>query len=252
MKRAFFLLSLAFIVLGTALPTATSVALTDQEIMQRTRIVNLEAKPKRFAPNQPIDFVVTVQYDGGTQDGFDVAVYHENRLVGLVRNQRFNRGRNTFKVRDNQFKGDPGAYIVKLRFNGKVFARKKFSTMRECRYTLNPAPAPASTTRLRAPAQVSPANGKTFSHFPRKTTLDWKGVPGAKTYTVQLDCYGCCQGGKWCTAVGKEWKVERNLTQTRYTFNFVGAQPGRWRVWAVDSRGKAGPKSGWWKFTYTR
>jgi len=250
MTRASFLLNLSVILVATALPTAKSVALTDQEIMQRTRIVNLEAQPQRFVPNQPIDFVVTVQYDGGTQDGFDVAVYHENRLAGSVRNQRFNRGRNTFKVRDNQFKGDPGHYVVKLRFNRKVFTQKKFSTTRECRYTLNPAAA--STTRLNAPRQVSPANGKTFSHFPRKTTLSWKGVPKAKSYAVELDCYGCCQGGKWCTDIGKEWKVEHNLTQTQYTFNFVGAQPGRWRVWAVDNRGKAGRKSGWWKFNYTR
>lgn len=38
MKRASFPLTLSFILLATALPIATSVALTDQEVMQRTRI----------------------------------------------------------------------------------------------------------------------------------------------------------------------------------------------------------------------
>jgi hypothetical protein len=113
-------------------------ALTTEEIMQRTRIVNLEASPRWFVPGQPIDFVVTVNYKGGTQDGFDVAVYHEHRLVGLVRDQRFNRGSNTFKVRDRHFKGDPGDYIVQLRFKGKVFTRKSFATSRKCEFTINP------------------------------------------------------------------------------------------------------------------
>jgi hypothetical protein len=37
-----------------------------------------------------------------------------------------------------------------------------------------------------------------------------------------------------------------------YTFDFVGAQPGRWRVWALDKNGKPGQKSPWWTFHYTR
>lgn len=37
-----------------------------------------------------------------------------------------------------------------------------------------------------------------------------------------------------------------------YKFDFVGAQPGRWRVWAVDNEGREGEKSPWRTFTYTK
>ena len=43
-----------------------------------------------------------------------------------------------------------------------------------------------------------------------------------------------------------------NLSEATYTFNFVGAQPGCWRVWAVDEQGHEGPKSPWWEFVYTK
>ena len=81
-----------------------------------------------FRVGQPIDFVVTVRYDGGTQDGFDVGVFHEGRLVGWEMNKRFNSGMNTLKLRDANFRGDPGDFIVKIRFKGNVFTEKKFAT----------------------------------------------------------------------------------------------------------------------------
>jgi hypothetical protein len=106
--------------------------------------------------------------------------------------------------------------------------------------------------RLPAPSLVSPDNGTAFNHFPRRTTLAWRLVPGAKSYTVEVDCYQCCQTNKWCTDVGRKWKEAPGLTTTSYSFDFVGAQPGRWRVWAVDAQGRPGPKSAWWEFRYTR
>lgn len=105
---------------------------------------------------------------------------------------------------------------------------------------------------LAAPKQLSPPNGSTFNIFPRTTRLDWSAVSGAKTYTVEIDCFQCCTANKWCTDVGKEYKLVPNLTNHEYTFDFVGAQPGRWRVWAVDANGKPGTKTGWWTFKYTR
>jgi len=105
---------------------------------------------------------------------------------------------------------------------------------------------------LPAPVQVSPPNGSVFNHFPRTTRLVWRPVAGASSYTVEIDCYHCCQRDKWCTEVGRTWKIERNLTTTSYTFDFVGAQPGRWRVWAVGANGQSGAQSGWWEFRYTR
>jgi len=105
---------------------------------------------------------------------------------------------------------------------------------------------------LPAPMQISPTNGSVFSNFPRRTTLRWRPVRGAASYTVEIDCRDCCQAGKWCTEVGREWKVVPGLRTPIYTFDFVGAQSGRWRVWAVDEDGRPGVKSDWWEFRYTR
>ena len=103
-----------------------------------------------------------------------------------------------------------------------------------------------------APTQLSPADGSVFDHYPRTTTLKWTAVPGATSYTVEIDCYHCCQSGKWCTDVGKTYNLVPDIKATSYTFDFVGAQPGRWRVWAVDAIGQESPKTGWWEFRYTR
>jgi hypothetical protein len=105
---------------------------------------------------------------------------------------------------------------------------------------------------LAIPQQISPANNITFYHYPRTTTLAWTPVDGAASYTVEIDCYSCCQSGKWCSDIGQQWKVVTGLTTTSYTFDFVGAQPGRWRVWAVKSGGQQSAKSGWWDFTYKK
>ena len=120
-----FLITISVVVMLFPTP---SQALTDAEIKAATHIVNLEATPLWFRAGQPIDFVVTIKYDGGTQSGFDVGVFHEGRLVGWQMNKRLNRGMNTFKLRDPNFKGDPGDYIVKVKFKGSVFTEKKFAT----------------------------------------------------------------------------------------------------------------------------
>jgi hypothetical protein len=101
------------------------------------------------------------------------------------------------------------------------------------------------------PVQVSPPNGSVFSNYPRTTTLKWQSVPGAATYTVEVDCFQCCQANAWCTDVGRTYQITPRITGQSFTFDFVGAQPGRWRVWAVSSNGTQGPKSGWWGFRYT-
>ncbi len=95
---------------------------------------------------------------------------------------------------------------------------------------------------LTAPVQVSPLDGTVFSHYPRETTLVWEPVTGADSYTVEVEFQS---GTTWHT-----WRLTSDITATTYMFNFVGAQPGRWRVWAVAD-GEEGPKSGWWEFRYT-
>jgi len=114
---------------------------------------------------------------------------------------------------------------------------------------LPPNNPPGST--LEVPQQVSPADGSVFNNYPRTTTLEWTSVSNAASYTVELDCYHCCEANKWCSDVGKTWIIVPNLQTTSYTFQFVGAQPGRWRVWAVDASGREGAKSPWREFRYT-
>ncbi len=104
-----------------------------------------------------------------------------------------------------------------------------------------------------APEPIFPPNGKVFTHFPRTTTLRWRPVPGAASYTVEIyyiEPCGPMRRIETCRAV--LWKRVEGIRNTTYTFNFVGAQPGKWRVWAVDAQGRPGPKSPWMFFRYVR
>jgi hypothetical protein len=101
---------------------------------------------------------------------------------------------------------------------------------------------------LPAPTQLSPASGTVFNNYPRTTTLQWSAVPGAASYTVQIYYY---QPGDTICSGGAQDYLTPNITNTSYTFEFVGAQPGCWRVWAVDAAGRQSSISGWWEFSYT-
>lgn len=111
---------------------------------------------------------------------------------------------------------------------------------------------------LPAPVQVSPQADAVFDHYPRKTKLEWEPVEGAISYSVEVDF---CRGQKLkgdLTCVEPQPHVLKNnpptkgLTVTTHEFDFVGAQPGRWRVWAVDKEGREGFKSPWRRFVYTK
>ncbi|OKH31534.1 hypothetical protein NIES2119_28415 [[Phormidium ambiguum] IAM M-71] len=119
-----------------------------------------------------------------------------------------------------------------------------------------PPPLPANSnknyTRIpNTPRLLCPLNNTVFHHYPRETTLAWEDVLGAKSYTVEIDFYMPDLG--WCSEQDKcKYAIVRNITTNRYTFNFVGGQPGRWRVWAVNSEGKESLKTNWWEFRYTK
>lgn len=101
---------------------------------------------------------------------------------------------------------------------------------------------------LQAPRQISPQHGSIFNFYPRTTTLRWMPVNGAASYTVEVDYFDT----SWITERGQTYIIAPNLTTTSFTFSFVGAQPGRWRVWAVGATGQVGPKSSWWEFKYLK
>jgi len=74
----------------------------------------------------------------------------------------------------------------------------------------------------------------------------WLPVLGASSYSAQID-YWDPSNSKW-----HEYQTISNIQGTTYTFNFAGAQPGTWRVWAVNNLGQSGYASSWWQFSYTR
>jgi hypothetical protein len=110
---------------------------------------------------------------------------------------------------------------------------------------------------LPAPKQISPANGSVFSLYPRVTELHWSSVTGAAQYVVEVDV---CQPAKSrrepCPSPSSLFQRTFPSTKTEssiaYRFDFTGAQPGRWRVWAVDKNGNEGARSEWWVFSYTQ
>jgi hypothetical protein len=124
---AVFLLALGFFLV--CCPPAGARSFDD--VVRATQLVNLEANPKWFQPGQPIDFLVTLKFEDSRQDGFDIGVFHEGRLVGWEMNRRLNEGMNTFRIRDRHFRGDPGAYIVQVRFRGRIIKEKRFFTRSE-------------------------------------------------------------------------------------------------------------------------
>jgi hypothetical protein len=108
---------------------------------------------------------------------------------------------------------------------------------------------------LSAPVQLSPANNVVFDRYPRTTKIEWSPVEGAVSYSVEVDyCDGAYINRSKC--VNPQPNVittnppTSGIVTTTYEFDFVGAQPGRWRVWAVDKYGREGFKSPWRRFIY--
>jgi len=113
-------------------------------------------------------------------------------------------------------------------------------------------PAPIETTQPPTPSQLSPLSGSVFDFYPRDLELRWGAVSWTRpvTYVVEIDCFHCCGYGEWCTDLGETWQLEET-TATSLWLSWVGAQPGRWRVWCKDDQGKESLKSGWWDFEFT-
>ena len=110
---------------------------------------------------------------------------------------------------------------------------------------------------LPAPHQLSPKDGAEFNIYPRNTRLEWEPVDGAVSYSVEIDF---CRGGQPRDAgclnpqplMLKGNAPMTGITSAGYDFYFIGASPGRWRVWAVDKEGREGFKSPWREFIYFR
>src|SRR5579883_586856 len=102
---------------------------------------------------------------------------------------------------------------------------------------------------LPTPVLTAPADGAKFSNYPRTMTLAWQSVPGANQYLVEVEY-------AWKDASGTvTWgsDLKKVVSDTQMTFDFVGSQPGRWRITAMDQSGahKSSVPSNWRGFDYT-
>jgi hypothetical protein len=113
---------------------------------------------------------------------------------------------------------------------------------------------------LPAPKLLTPDEGAVMSHYPRKTTLNWEPVIGAVAYTVEIQYPGPIDSGvaEWNDLTeffshfpGANYVPPVRISTTSFSFNWIGANLGRWRVWAIDSSGKEGIKSQWRRFRFS-
>jgi len=98
---------------------------------------------------------------------------------------------------------------------------------------------------LPSPVLISPATGETFDIYPRTTPLRWQPVSNAAAYVLEWSFFDK-SGDTWSDAT-----VVR-IFNTAFTVDFVGAQPGRWRVAAQNRNGREGQWSEWRDFKYLR
>src|SRR5262249_10335516 len=120
-------------------------------------------------------------------------------------------------------------------------------------------PAPEPTSRRPTPVTLKPRHrpnwslrnclprrtGGVLNEFLRKTKATWAPVPDAATYKVEVEYQDA----------DSQWHPNSLAAESKSTereFEFVGAQPGRWRVCAVDASGQEGPKSEWRTFRYSQ
>jgi hypothetical protein len=109
--------------------------------------------------------------------------------------------------------------------------------------------AEAQTHRVSKPDQIAPPElvapiaGAKINMFPRKTVFEWRHVEGANKYEIVVEY----NDGKW--------KLQKSATTNvpSYTLDFIGKQPGRWRVRSFSkATGKPGVYSEWREFTYLK
>jgi hypothetical protein len=102
---------------------------------------------------------------------------------------------------------------------------------------------------LAAPELLLPADQAVFDSYPRKIICEWRASPAAVSYILQWDFQS---NGVWHMDQQDGEGVGYAVQGTRYTFAFVRAQQGRWRVWPVGASGTRGKPSEWRTFRYTR
>ena len=138
-------------------------------------------------------------------------------------------------------KGDLPPGVVGDEVKKKV-APDKLAVERDVR-RLDPADPAIKTITKKEQADILVKKDRTSTE-----TLRWRAMPAAASYTVEIDCFNCCQVNRWCADVGREYKVIKSIKTTEYKVEFDKSQRLRWRVWSVDKNGVQGKKSDWQNF----
>ena len=98
------------------------------------------------------------------------------------------------------------------------------------------------TIQLIAPQLLAPIANAKLNMYPRKTIFEWRHVSGATSYAIEVEY----NDGQWKSFQKATVKV------VSYTCEFVGANPGRWRVRAIGKDGQEGSFSEWREFKYIK
>ena len=105
-----------------------------------------------------------------------------------------------------------------------------------------------SNAPISVPEQLSPADGTELDSSMSRIALEWKAVPDAASYTVEIDEYDTGSGRWLSESVGS--RIKSGITTTSYSYESQAKMPCRWRVWAVGPDGQESEKTGWWDFSY--
>jgi hypothetical protein len=97
-----------------------------------------------------------------------------------------------------------------------------------------------------APRLLSPGTDERFDAFPRNTAFVWEAVSGATKYKLEVEYFN----GVWIPLPLSSGQLF--TTETRANVGFPGANPGRWRVTALNSKGESGQSSEWRMFSYSK
>ncbi len=146
----------------------------------------------------------------------------------------------------------PGSLLVRAGSNADFAVYLKRKNQAPVEPTKNGA-----EKRLPAPVQLSPPDDTVFDLFPRTTKLEWNPVEGAAAYAIEVEaCWNLppATGSRLPDdgeCINPSPYLEKfGVLDTTFEFIFKGAQPGRWRVWAVAKDHRPGLKSTWRRFIY--
>jgi TonB family protein len=108
------------------------------------------------------------------------------------------------------------------------------------------APEPQDYS-LPAPQLISPRDGGLFDGYPRRVRCKWEASPGAVSYLLEWDYMDRDAWNAEYQGIPGTAMIAAGVEET---VHFIGAQPGRWRVWPVNASGQRGNPSEWRTFRF--